>query len=290
MCAVYRLSDHEVLKIYNADKSYEDICLIAKSIRTLNGLGIPVNEIYEIVKTDLSYGIVFEYIEGKTIGELVSNDPKTVKEYGHSIGKLFKQMHKTEVAEDDLCCIKNRLIENIDKAIEKRLFKNSDREYLIAFLNMIPDERKVLHCDFHEGNIMMRDGKTILIDLESVCCGNPLFDLAYHFMNHVLVIFAGKLCKEALGLKPYYALKMYKYTLCEYFAENLSIRIFFKKILPLEIFLVMLNPASLEGSEMIEERKLMKFLMQKVQRIGMMYIKHFLRKGVNPFMADNRIL
>ena len=54
------------------------------------------------------------------------------------------------------------------------------REF-IDFLDTFPGKGTVLHGDYHENNMMIRDGELILIDMDSLCIGSPLFEFQQSF-------------------------------------------------------------------------------------------------------------
>ena len=56
-------------------------------------------------------------------------------------------------------------------------------------LDAVPERDTVVHCDYHENNVLYQNGKLILIDLIDMGYGHPVFDLAcMAFRSHVSFI------------------------------------------------------------------------------------------------------
>ena len=49
---------------------------------------------------------------------------------------------------------------------------------LKALLKEVPDSHTLLHADFHLKNIMVSSGELMLIDMDTLCTGDPIFELA----------------------------------------------------------------------------------------------------------------
>lgn len=91
------------------------------------------------------------------------------------------------------------------------------REVLAA----IPKKDTLLHMDFHEGNVMLQGGELVLIDLDDVCVGNPVFDLVNHFSIHVLSIRNTPESVEfSLGMTAEQISQIYPYTIMAYLGTN----------------------------------------------------------------------
>ena len=68
---------------------------------------------------------------------------------------------------------------------------------------------------------MLQGDELILIDLDDICTGNPLFDLVAHYVGHIL---AAKTAPEAMrysmGMEPEIGLAMYRHTVQAYLGTD----------------------------------------------------------------------
>ena len=282
---VFFIDTDRVIKEYPNEDNPDSVKSIQRSMNYLYDIGIPIAKAYEVVKTENGYGIIEENIHGQSVGEIISSNPAKIAEYGEKMGILFKTLHKTSCSEGTIINIKDRLFSQIDRMEEIGYFNKTDCEYATKLLNAIPDDNKVIHYDFHEGNVIERNSEPVLIDTDFVCCGSPLFDLAFLCMNHVLIQFTPRLCKKALGMKPKYALRMYRYTLYEYLGCNDKSKMskLVTGILPILFLLVALNMIRFEKSDLVNSSKIMKFFMKRAVFFTMLGVKRTLKKNANPF-------
>ena len=58
----------------------------------------------------------------------------------------------------------------LDKDVYEKLFK---------LVSDIPEDNHMIHGDFHLKNIMFQDGEALLIDMDTICHGNPVFEFSF---------------------------------------------------------------------------------------------------------------
>ena len=55
---------------------------------------------------------------------------------------------------------------------------------LIKTIKDVPDSLNMLHADTHLKNFMICDGEPMLIDMDTICTGDPIFELATLFNSY----------------------------------------------------------------------------------------------------------
>jgi len=178
---VYRLNDDQILKVYKR-ASLESVEYWFKTINSAIDYGISSAKAYEIVEAEDRYAIIFDYLEAKSVGRTIAAAPECLEEYAERMGLLLKQLHTTEDSLD--------LLENMDERIQRWYEESCKR-------NILPEDvadkmKKVLmamllHGDFHEGNIVVRNGNLVCVDLDRVGSGHPIYDLMGLHLNHEVV-------------------------------------------------------------------------------------------------------
>ena len=56
---------------------------------------------------------------------------------------------------------------------------------LAALVEAIPDTGTMIHGDFHTNNIVMQNDEVLLLDMDTLSVGHPIFELAYMYMGFV---------------------------------------------------------------------------------------------------------
>ena len=52
---------------------------------------------------------------------------------------------------------------------------------LCALIEAVPKQNTLMHGDYHTNNIMVQNGEPLLIDMDTLCMGHPVFELGSMF-------------------------------------------------------------------------------------------------------------
>ena len=176
---VYRVNDDTIVKVYINPDSFGDIQRERDLAKKAFVLGIPTAISYDIARVGDSYGTVFEMLTAKSFAKLIFAEPEKLDYYIGLYVDLLKKIHKTLVKEGDMPDMKEVALswakfdmDYLPKEIGEKLF---------ALVNAIPKDNHMLHGDYHVKNVMMQDGEALLIDMDTLCVGNPVFELGSMF-------------------------------------------------------------------------------------------------------------
>lgn len=98
--AVYRLDEERIIKVYNPiSNTIDRIKREKSSARQAFIHDIPSAISYDIIKVDDRYGMIYEMIKAKTLGETIANAPEKKEYYACQMAKLLKKLHSTEFDE-----------------------------------------------------------------------------------------------------------------------------------------------------------------------------------------------
>ena len=218
--AVYRLDQETILKLYNEGTSLEKIALEKKYATAAFTAGLPCAIAYETVQSGNQYGIVFELLNAVMAGRAVNEDPALIPEMGKSMGKLLRQLHTTEMPPGVLPKMTDKMTAWIDY-LEEKYLDHADAGLMRSVLAAIPEKNTLVHADFHEGNVMLQGNELILIDLDDICIGHPLFDLVAHYAGHVLAAkTAPEGMRNSMGMEVETGLSMYRHTVQAYLGTD----------------------------------------------------------------------
>ena len=180
---VYRYNADTILKVYKNPDSLPDIKRERELARRAFVLGIPTAISYDVVKVGDSYGSVFELLDAKSYSQLIAENPGKMEEYVSECAALLRKIHETAVRAEDMPDIKKKVIVRADTV--SPFLSAEDAKKLRALIDAVPDRLTMLHCDFHTNNVMSQSGDAILIDMDTLSHGHPVFELASVYITYV---------------------------------------------------------------------------------------------------------
>ena len=174
---VYRLNEDTVVKVYQGD-SEKILPIIEKErerARQAFLAGIPTAIPFDTVRVGEDYGAVFEMIEAENCNDLIIKDPGEMDRLIPKYAELLRKLHSLHDVPGDLSEIRDLYLSQIDQ------FDCLDRETadrLKELLRNIPDTDGIIHGDIQMKNVMLSGDEMILIDMDHMCRGNPVFEFA----------------------------------------------------------------------------------------------------------------
>ena len=177
---VYRDKDR-VIKVMNEDYSAPDVLSEAFNMSVVYETGFAVPALHEVLKIDGKWALVMEHIEGKTLAELIKENPPKAEAYFSRMVDIQLDMHEYKAF---------RLWRHTDKMQEKISQSGLDattRYELHTRLNGLPKHNKLCHGDFVPDNIIITpDDKAYVIDWSHATQGNASADAARTFLRLML--------------------------------------------------------------------------------------------------------
>ena len=101
---------------------------------------------------------------------------KIGEEYVEIYANLLKRIHTTPIQPDEMPAIKGTGV-NWAKFLQDYL-PAEQSEKLLAMMEALPEPGFMVHGDYHVNNVMIQDGEPLLIDMDTVAYGHPVFDFA----------------------------------------------------------------------------------------------------------------
>ncbi|MBQ7668516.1 MAG: phosphotransferase [Clostridia bacterium] len=179
---IYRIDPETIVKLYKIPDALDMIKRETELARKAFVMGIPTAIPYDIVKVRELYGAVFELLNAESVVKLI-NSEEALDDFAKKCVGILKDMHQKEVKEGELPSRKAVTIETLKEC--KEFFTEESYEKLLKLFNSIPERNTLLHSDFHVKNIMMQNGELLLIDMESLSMGHPIFEFASMFASYI---------------------------------------------------------------------------------------------------------
>ncbi len=196
---VFRWEEDKVLKLYRENFSQKQVEKAYRIAEYVTRSPIPCPQVYEMVSCGNRFGVISEYMNIPMLLNKIVDGTFTRQEAGRKMGHLMKTIHSMQGA-DFLPSAKEMLSEVYDRCGD-RIPADSKKRFL-DFLDSFPGKGYLLHGDFHEGNIMVRDGELVLIDLDSLCVGSPVFEFQQTFTVYRTPVPAPEEVVKAIHLTP----------------------------------------------------------------------------------------
>ena len=173
---VYRIDKDTIIKVFNRTNDENQIERELKMAKEAFMLGIPTAISFDIVKVDDKLGVRFEMLDCESLKNMVIAHPERMNEFLDKYAALLKQMNTTECFNPNIPDKKQEFLRKIEK-IKGYLPEES---YLKAkkMIENLPDRRTLIHGDCHFKNIMVQKDELLLIDMDTLSVGYPIFELA----------------------------------------------------------------------------------------------------------------
>ena len=180
---VYRYDPDTVVKVYRNPDALPEIRRERELARKALILGIPTAIPYDVVRVGEGYGSVFELLNAKSFSKLIAAEPEKLDLYVEQFVDLLKKIHSTEVSPEDMTDMKAVAL---DWAAFLQEYLPADQgEKLKNLIQAVPERHTMIHGDYHTNNVEVQDGEVLLIDMDTLSFGHPVFELASMYLGFV---------------------------------------------------------------------------------------------------------
>ena len=175
---VYRIDDETIVKTFMDENALEDIERERALARTAFVLGVPTAISYDVVKIEGGgYGSVYELLKATNFASMLIKGEKSLDEIVKMSVDLLKIIHSKEVDPATIPSMKERALDWVN--FLKDYLPEDVYGKLLKLVSDIPEDNHMIHGDFHLTNIMFQDGEALLIDMDTICHGHPIFELSF---------------------------------------------------------------------------------------------------------------
>ena len=183
---VFRYNDELVIKVFNQNNTYHDVEREIELSRQAFILGIPTAISFGIVSVKADgmdrYGAMYELVDSETVSQCIARAPGQVSAYANVMAQVARGIHGTEIIDEDVFPDgTGRILDYIrgGVACEDEALAGKCRRLVEA----LPAANTLVHGDFHTNNVFMQKGEPILIDMDRISRGHPIFELSdlYYF-------------------------------------------------------------------------------------------------------------
>ncbi len=173
---VYRDGDTTV-KVFDEDYKKSDVLNEALNQARVEETGLNIPKVIEVTKIEGKWAIATEYIKGKTLSQLMEENPEKYDEYLEMFVDLQISIHEKKAP------LLNKLKDKMNRKITEADLDATTRYELHTRLEGMPKHNKVCHGDFRPSNIIVsEDGTPYVIDWAHATQGNASADVARTYL------------------------------------------------------------------------------------------------------------
>lgn len=173
---IYRDGD-KVIKLHDINYNKADVLNEALNQSRMEDSGLNVPKILEVTTLDGQWAIVSEFIEGKTLAQLMEENPDKLDEYLTMFVDLQVKMHATKSP------LLNKLSDKMQRKIFAADIDSNTRYELHTRLTSANKCSQVCHGDFNPSNVILTpDNELYIIDWSHVTQGNASADVARTYL------------------------------------------------------------------------------------------------------------
>ena len=173
---LYRIDKDNVVKVYNNADALEDIQHEREMAKIALVLGIPTAISYDVVRVNGSFGSVFELLNASSFAKILATQPERMDWCVKEFTGMLNRIHSTLVPHGKLPDIK----ETVSGWVEfmKDYLPEEAYTKLRRMVREVPQDDHMIHGDYHIKNLELQDDEVLLIDMDTLAVGHPIFELA----------------------------------------------------------------------------------------------------------------
>ena len=179
---IYEWEPGKVLRLFRGQRDPASIEYERAAMEAVRAVVPLVPTVFGVTEVMGRPGIIMERVEGPDLLTIISKKPWTVWSAGRTLGEVHAQLHSV-VAPASVPSL-------LDRArVGSPLVPPHISVWALGELASLPDGDRLLHGDFHPGNILMTAAGPVVIDWPNTSRGNPEAD----FGRSLLMIRMGEL-------------------------------------------------------------------------------------------------
>ena len=180
---IYRIDKDNVVKVYNNADALDDIKHEREVAKLALILGIPTAISYDVVKVGNSYGSVFELLNARSFSKILANEPDKIDWCVKEFVDMLKKIHSTVVPEGKLPDQKATVM-GWAGFMQDHL-PEAEGNKLLKLVEEVPHDDHMLHGDYHTKNLELQNDEVLLIDMDTLAVGHPIFELGSIFNSFI---------------------------------------------------------------------------------------------------------
>lgn len=173
---VYRLDKDTIVKVFNRTSDPDQIERELRLAKEAFVLGVPTAISFDVVQAGDKLGVCFEMLDCMSLKTALLEHKNRYHEYLKKYAALLKKINTTECYNPSIPDIKKFYLEKIEKIkpnLEDKYYRKAKK-----LIEAVENRKTFVHGDCHFKNIMVQSDELLLIDMDTLSVGHPIFELA----------------------------------------------------------------------------------------------------------------
>ena len=180
---VYRINKDTIIKVFRQRCELPEIQRELNLAKQAFVLGIPTAISFDIVKVGDLLGVRFEMLDCASLRDVFRDHPERYDEMVEKYAKLLLIINNTESLDPSIPSAKDQDLEKIETC--RQYLTKQEYEKLKKMIEAIPERDTFVHGDCHFKNIMVQGDELMLIDMDTLSRGHPIFELAAIYSTYI---------------------------------------------------------------------------------------------------------
>ena len=170
------LSEDKAVKLFRKDYLKADVLHEAFIAAKIEETGLSLPCVHEVPVIDGRFAIVMDYVEGKTLAQMMEEDPDNLEKYVEQMVDIQLIMHNKK------CSALPRLRDKLTMRINEADLDETKRYEILTIMDGTPKHYKLCHGDFNPENIIISKGVPYILDWNHATQGNASADVARSYL------------------------------------------------------------------------------------------------------------
>ena len=180
---LYRIDQDNVVKVYKNADALEDIQHEREMAKLALILGIPTAISYDVVRVGESYGSVFELLNARSFAKILAREPEKMDWCVQEFVDMLRKIHATRVPAGKLPDMRETALDWA-RFMQDHLPEAAGKK-LLALIKAVPRDDHMIHGDYHTRNLELQNDEVLLIDMDTLAVGHPIFELGSMFNSFI---------------------------------------------------------------------------------------------------------
>lgn len=180
---VYRIDKDTIIKVFRGKTPLSEVERELNLAKQAFVLGIPTAISFDVVRVGEQFGVVFEMLDCASLRDCFRDHPERYDELVEKYAGLLRTINTTECIDPTLPSAKQGWLDKlppIEKYIDAAHFAKLRR-----LLENVEERNTFVHGDCHFKNIMVQGSDLLLIDMDTLSVGHPIFEFASIYAPYV---------------------------------------------------------------------------------------------------------
>jgi aminoglycoside phosphotransferase (APT) family kinase protein len=171
---VFEWGPGNVLRLLRTGESREWMERGVAAMEAARACGVAVPRIDEVVVIDGRPGVVMERVDGPDLLSVLESQPWKLVGAARDLGRVHARLHET-VAPPELVSLRQHVRHRIESVAA---LPSALARFALEALDGLPDGDRLLHGDYHPGNVLVGSNGPVVIDWSNATRGDPAADVA----------------------------------------------------------------------------------------------------------------